>query len=207
MSVGVAAVVAVVEDEGEGDAVSAEDPLLVVAVGSTVGAGVGVRREVGLSGHDLETVGVGDGDPLVVGAGEVLVGAGEVPVGVGEVPVGVGDVVVGVALDVPVGVRVARGVEGVGEGDAVEVAVSVAVPVADSVAVSVAVGFGDADSGEVASDDGSSVGASSGGSDVVTDPSTGGGSDSSSSPPRTVWLLSSATGMAQRCAPTSTGLA
>ncbi|ALV40994.1 hypothetical protein AU252_07365 [Pseudarthrobacter sulfonivorans] len=191
-------VVAVVEDEGEGDAVSAEDPLLVVAVGSTVGAGVGVRREVGLNGHDLETVGVGDGDALVVGAGEVSVGAG-------EVPVGVGDVVVGVALEVPVGVRVARGVEGVGEGDAVEVAVSVAVPVADSVAVSVAVGSGDADSGEVASDDGLSVGASSGGSDA--DPSTGGGSDSSSSPPRTVWLLSSATGMAQRCAPTSTGLA
>ncbi|MHA7301353.1 hypothetical protein [Pseudarthrobacter sp. MDT1-22] len=195
--------VAVVGDEGEGDAVSAEDPLLVVAVGSTVGAGVGVRREVGLNGHDLETVGVGDGDALVVGAGEVPVGAGEVPVGAGEVPVGVGDVVVGVALEVPVGVRVARGVEGVGEGDAVEVADSVA----DSVAVSVAVGSGDADSGEVASGDGSSVGASSGGPDVVTDPSTGGGSDSSSSPPRTVWLLSSATGMAQRCAPTSTGLA
>lgn len=176
---------------GEGGTVFAGDPLPVVAVGSTAGAGAGVVRKVGLKGSDPETVGVGDGDALVV--------AGEVLVEVGGVPVGVGDVVVGVALEVPVGVGVPPGVEGVGEGDAVEVAVPVV--------VSAAVGSGDADPDEVASDDGAFVGAASSDAVVGRVVSTVGALDSSSWPPRTVWLLSSATGMAQRCAPPSAGFA
>ncbi len=119
----------------------------------------------------------------------VGVGDRDALVGAGDVPVGVGDVVVGVSLEVPVGEGVAPGEENAGEGDAVEVAVSVA--------VSVALGSGD----------GAPVGAWSCGSVAGSVPSTRGASDSSSSPPRTVWLLSSATGMAQRCAPSAADLA
>lgn len=168
----------------------------VARVAGSVGVAEGVVVGVG----EVDTVSAEDAQP-VVAVGSTGEGGGLLVAG--DVPVGLGDVVGGVALEVPVGVGIVPGVEGVGEGGAVEMPVSVVV----SVAVSVAVGSGDADPEEGASDDGSSVSASSCGSGVVTGPSTGGAADSSSSPPRTVWLLSSATGMAHRCAPLPAGSA
>jgi hypothetical protein len=158
-----------------------------VGVGSVA---VGVAVDVAVV--DPVTVGGDSGTAVVVRVGkdgDVSNGVGEGDVvGVVAVGVGVGDAVVGSAVGVPVGEGVAVGDADVGEGVAVELAVG------DAVEVAVGVAVGDA----VGSDDGSPVGSVPG---VEGDGTTGAGAwDSSASPFRTAWLLSAATGMAQRCA-------
>lgn len=162
--------------DGAGNAVVADS----VSGGSSAAAG---EVRISQPGHVVPAVGVADGVAVAVAVGDVAVGTGVV-----EVPVGDG---VGVCVGVGESLAVPDGDDDVGGEDAdggdVAVVVGVAVPgcVGGSVSAWVVVGAGVA------------VSVLSG---VVPAVGSGtGGEASSCSPLRTVWLWSSATGMAQRC--------
>lgn len=149
-----------------------------IAVGSTAGA---VVLSVGQDVPGTDAAGVGDEGASVVGVVPVGTGVGDVPVGAEvDVPVGVG-VGVGDVLPVPEGDDDVGGIGADGEGVAVVVGLAVAVPVDPCVGVGDAVAVPAVPGVDTAAGSGS------------------GALASSSSPLRTVWELSAATGMAQRC--------